>query len=100
MRARARAACIVAYMHARAGHVERASDRVADSDRARQQLASQVVGLRLSRERLAALAAGVRVVVAATAPTVTWCCLPVPRGRRAWSQGPRLSLGRLAVRLG
>eukprot|EP01043_Picozoa_sp_COSAG02_P005020 COSAG02_NODE_134_length_34593_cov_43.594886_6_plen_127_part_00 len=37
------------------------------------------------------LAAGVRVVVAATAPTVTWCCLPVPGGRRAWSQGPRLS---------
>eukprot|EP01043_Picozoa_sp_COSAG02_P101983 COSAG02_NODE_38005_length_434_cov_2.131343_1_plen_91_part_01 len=33
--------------------------------------------VRLSRERLAALAAGVRVVVAATAPTVTWCCLPV-----------------------
>eukprot|EP01043_Picozoa_sp_COSAG02_P026893 COSAG02_NODE_1562_length_11922_cov_3.632411_5_plen_169_part_00 len=32
----------------------------------------------------------VRVVVAATAPTVTWCCLPVPWGRRAWSQGPRL----------
>eukprot|EP01043_Picozoa_sp_COSAG02_P099429 COSAG02_NODE_35540_length_466_cov_5.122616_1_plen_86_part_01 len=53
-RVRACARAPHAYMHARAGHVERASDRVADSDRARRQLASQVVGLRLSRERLAA----------------------------------------------
>ena len=86
---RARARVLHACMHVQATWSGPAI--VADSDRARRQLASQVVGLRLSRERLAALAAGVRVVVAATAPTVTWCCLPVPGGRRAWSQGPRLS---------
>eukprot|EP01043_Picozoa_sp_COSAG02_P060056 COSAG02_NODE_7771_length_2854_cov_7.933575_4_plen_87_part_00 len=37
-------------------------------------LASQVGGYRLGRERLVAFATGVRIVVAATTPTVTWCC--------------------------